>query len=242
MPDVLLDIGRRLTPSLADDLPWENYQQLLQSAFRSLPASEEAPDPWTLVEQQGGWWAEAPQRQPSAAAGRQTAIALTEPRFGGEGGQFPFHLLPFPSQAFRDGSTAHLPWLQELPDAVSTVMWGSWIEINPRTAAGLGIAQGDLVEIVSTEGRIETRALLSPGIAPDVVAVPVGQGHQSFTRYASERGANPLAILSPLEEPETGTIAWAATRVRIAKVNNDENAARLITFAGGLREHAEHHR
>ena len=82
-------------------------------------------------------------------------------------------------------------------------------------------------------------AMISPGIAPNVIGMPVGQGHDNFTRYASGRGANPISILAPVEEPETGSLAWAATRVKIAKVTGDGG---LILFAGGMREHENEHR
>ena len=97
---------------------------------------------------------------------------------------------------------------------LTTAMWSSWVEINPKTAERLGIGQGDLVEIASQHGKLSAPAMLSPGIAPDVVAMPIGQGHENFGRYASGRGANPLSILAPLTEPETGSLAWAATRVK----------------------------
>jgi hypothetical protein len=67
----------------------------------------------------------------------------------------------------------------------------------------------------------------------------MGQGHDTFTRFASGRGANPISILAPMIEPETGALAWAATRVRISKVNSD---SKLILFAGGMREHPDEHR
>ena len=76
-------------------------------------------------------------------------------------------------------------------------------------------------------------AILSPGIAPDMVAMPVGQGHENFGRFASGRGANPLSILAPLAERETGSLAWAATRVKIARVGGPEQA-KLVLFSGGL--------
>jgi molybdopterin-containing oxidoreductase family iron-sulfur binding subunit len=72
--------------------------------------------------------------------------------------------------------------------------------------------------------------------------MPVGQGHETFTRYASGRGANPLSILAPLIEPATGTLAWASTRVRVTRVEEARRLAedkRLVLFAGGLREHEE---
>jgi anaerobic selenocysteine-containing dehydrogenase len=157
------------------------------------------------------------------------------PEFDGAEKDFPFHFSPFKSQMLLDGSLAHLPWLQETPDPVSTAMWSSWVEINTRTAERLGIKQGDLVEVASQHGKLEAPALISPGIAPDVVAMPVGQGHEHFTRYASGRGANPISILAPVVVQETWSLAWAATRVKISRVGQ----GRLVLFAGGMREHPQ---
>jgi anaerobic selenocysteine-containing dehydrogenase len=120
-----------------------------------------------------------------------------------------------------------------MPDVITTAMWSSWVEINPKTAAQLRIQQRDLVEISSQRGSIRAPAILSPGIAPDVVAMPIGQGHEKFSRYAMGRGANPLSILAPLTESETGALAWAATRVKLARVGGAEQG-RLIVFAGGM--------
>jgi menaquinone reductase, molybdopterin-binding-like subunit len=112
-------------------------------------------------------------------------------------------------------------------------MWSSWVEINPKTAESIKIQQGDLVEIASQQGSVRAPAILSPGIAPDMVAMPVGQGHEDFGRFASGRGANPLTILAPIAEKETGSIAWAATRVKISRVGGPEQA-KLILYAGGM--------
>jgi molybdopterin-containing oxidoreductase family iron-sulfur binding subunit len=76
--------------------------------------------------------------------------------------------------------------------------------------------------------------MISPGIAPDLVSMPLGQGHQTFTRYASGRGENPVALLAPMAEATTGAFAWAATRVRVSRVGDPDG--RLILFAGGMRE------
>ncbi len=214
---------------------------------------------WKRMLEQGGWWKTTsggrfwgedlqPTRpEPSAplslGLGRRkpsrlrafresfgrAPVRLAEPEFDGDAKDFPFYFLPFASQAFLDGSLAHLPWMQEMPDALSTAMWGTWVEINPKTAELLEIRQGDLVEVASRHGKLLAPALVSPGIAPDVVAMPVGQGHERFSRYASGRGSNPVAILAPLAEPETGSLAWAATRVKITRVGK----GKLTLFAGG---------
>jgi molybdopterin-containing oxidoreductase family iron-sulfur binding subunit len=116
-------------------------------------------------------------------------------------------------------------------------MWSSWVEINTATAARLGIELGDIVTITSSQGTMQVAAVISPGIAPDVVAMPAGQGHQMFTRYASGRGQNPVELLAPMTEATTGALAWAATRVSIAKAGPPDG--RLVLFAGGMREHDE---
>jgi molybdopterin-containing oxidoreductase family iron-sulfur binding subunit len=160
-------------------------------------------------------------------------VKLTVPQFDGESAGFAFYFLPYASQAFRDGSLAHLPWLQEMPDALTTAMWSSWVEINLKTAQKMGIQQGDLVEVESQHGKLRAPAMLSPGIAPDVLGMPIGQGHSNFSRYATNRGANPLSILAASTDSETGSLAWANTRVRISKVGGPEEA-KLILFSGGV--------
>jgi len=131
------------------------------------------------------------------------------------------------------------PMARELPDPLTSAMWSSWIEINPQTAARLGIVDGDVLEVASAHGTLRAPAVIFPGIAPDMVAMPVGQGHETFTRYASKRGANPIAILAPVTEPETGTLAWAATRVKVSRIGGSDGS--LIMFAGEMRERPHEH-
>jgi anaerobic selenocysteine-containing dehydrogenase len=217
-PDVLLEISRKLSKPL--NLPWETFEEMVKDD-----------DSVTALTSRFA---------PPSAEGRGSSPAVakyTEPQFDGDPREYGFHFLPYPSTALLDGSLAHLPLLQELPDPISSAMWSSWVEVNIQTAEKLGIHQGDLVEITSTQGSIRVPAFPSPGIAPDVVAMPVGQGHENYTRYATGRGENPISILASVNEPETGTLAWAATRVRIAKVADADG--RLVLFAGSLREYPE---
>ena len=242
-PDVLLEIARRLQRPLTGDLPWETFSDAVQAALGAIPGAPQGDEAWERVQAQGGWWGDndepsKPVRQARAnarVAPRARAVRFDEPQSDGDPNDFPFGFLPYPSQAFFDGSLAHLPWLQELPDPLTSAIWSSWVEINISAARRLGITQGDVVEVASRHGSLRAAALLSPGIAPDLVAMPVGQGHTSFTRVATGRGVNPIALLAPLTESATGTLAWAATRVRITRVAGQDG--RLILFAGEAREH-----
>ena len=105
---------------------------------------------------------------------------------------------------------------------MTSAMWCSWVEINAKKAEELGIHQGDVIEVTSTQGSLRAPAFLSPGIAPDAIAIPVGQGHTNFTRYASNRGVNPIAILAPT------TVA----RNRHARVGGDARQDRARRWAG----------
>jgi anaerobic selenocysteine-containing dehydrogenase len=238
MPDVLAEIGRALDRPV--ELPWQTFEEMLAATFAALPGPSADIDAWTDAQEKGGWWGELPgavTRRPGAAQAGASAASFTEPQFDGAAGEYPLHLLPYASPAFLDGSLAHLPWLQEMPDPVTSAMWSSWIEINPATAERLGIAQGDVVEVASSQGTLRSRAMITPGIAPDVAAMPVGQGHRTFTRYASGRGENPLELIAPLTDGVTGELAWGATRVRVSRAAGPDGG--LILFAGGMREHAD---
>ncbi len=209
-PDVLLEISRGLAAPLAG-LP-NTFEEFLNAAPKDRPND-----------------------RLNVRANDRLNVAYADPVFDGEAGQFPYHFMPYASQGLYDGSLSHLPWLQELPDPMTSGMWCSWVEINEKKAIELGIKQGDLIEITSTQGSVRAPAFLNPGIAPDAVAMPTGQGHTNFTRYASNRGVNPISILAPVTVAETGTLAWSATRVKIAKVG-EPDIENLILFGGSTRE------
>jgi anaerobic selenocysteine-containing dehydrogenase len=239
MPDVLLEVAHQLGGNAAKVLPWNTYQDMLQAAFDSLrshPGSisaKSADDFWSEVQEKGGWWGAGSSSAIRMGRASSAAVKVSEPHFDGDAGEYPFNFLPYASLQFGDGRHANLPWMQEMPDVISTAMWSTWVEINPQTAEQMGIQQGELLDVTSQHGKLQAPALLSPGIAPDVVAVPVGQGHEDYGRYASNRGANPISILAPQTEAETGALAWASTRVKIARVGKP---GKLILFGAGLHE------
>jgi anaerobic selenocysteine-containing dehydrogenase len=126
-----------------------------------------------------------------------------------------------------DNASTNLPALQELPDPMTSVMWGSWVEINPKTANSLGIADGDLVEVSTEHGSVRLPTVLYPAIRPDLIAIPFGQGHTSFGRYAANRGANPAVLNAGLQ---------GSVRAKVSKV---EGKATLIRFGTDLQQSME---
>lgn len=168
---------------------------------------------WNKALENGGYYTDVAPVQVSLSAGL-SAAALPEAEFSGDGDYF---FVAYPSYKYYDGRGANKPWLQELPDALSTGVWDSWVEIHPDTASDLGVKLGDYVVIESPQGSIETQVYPYPGTRPDTVAVMIGQGHTSYGRYAKDRGVNPVSILPLATDKLSGGFAWLNSKVKLTK-------------------------
>lgn len=236
--DVLLAAIRQIGGRLAAGIPFQDEVDYLQSAVSALNnqggfyAAPTAASFFVLWQQYGGWWKKSPGLQTPAEAGvRMAAVGPTTGTFAGNESEYPYVLLPFPAPNLSDGSQANRPTLQETPDPSTTVMWNTWVEINPKTAADLGISDDDVVRITSPAGSVECSVYLYPPIHPGVVAIPLGQGHTAFGRYAKDRGIHPVNLL-PRQENEAGNLASTATRVKIEKTGKRYVLARYESREG----------
>jgi len=156
--------------------------------------------------------------------------SLAPPKAAKKNSGHPFQLIPSARLGLWDGRHANLPWMQELPDQLAVVVWDSWVEIHPRTAEKLNVETGDLVKVSSASGSVELNVLVFPGIHPEAVAIPIGQGHTEYGRYAKGVGVNPLKILDAKFDRETGELAMYGTNVNVSKV---ADSGPLVTFAHG---------
>jgi anaerobic selenocysteine-containing dehydrogenase len=248
--DILLSLADKLGGDVRKALPWSDMEAYLKNRWHNIYVEKRAVIDSSSFESfwqdvlQAGVWGEAPKDSaedtPKDAAelqisGKRLLSQLTfeTAQFAGDPQTFPFVLHPFLTQALHDGRGANLPWMQELPDPTTSVVYGSWVELNPKTAMQLGIKEGDLLWVESPVGKIKVPAYLYPAIMPDVVAIPIGQGHSAYGRYAKGRGANPIEILSPLTDSKSGALAWAATRVKISKTGE---RIKIIKTDGTPRE------
>jgi molybdopterin-containing oxidoreductase family iron-sulfur binding subunit len=146
-----------------------------------------------------------------------SAKGLVLPAPSAEDGAYPLRLIPAVSANLRDGRSANEPWLQESPDPLTTIVWDSWVEMHPKTAAKLGVVEGDIVEVASKNGAIKAQVYVFNGIHPEVISVPLGYGHEAMGRYAKGVGANAFKILDPVFDKETGELAMYETRVKVSK-------------------------
>src|SRR3954462_13698631 len=109
-----------------------------------------------------------------------------------------------------------------MPDPMTTVMWGSWVEVSPQAAQKLGVHEGDVLKVSSAQGSLELPVYIYPGLRPDVIAIPVGQGHTQYGRYAANRGANPLKLVTSALDTMSGGVIQSGVNVSAAKTGRVE--------------------
>ncbi len=113
------------------------------------------------------------------------ATALSRLPAPDAGEQPGFVLELYPTVALLDGRHAHNPWLQELPDPVTKVVWDNYAVLSPVTAARLGVGEGDEVRIVAGGAVLELPVVLQPGQHDEMVSVALGYGRKGTDRFTS---------------------------------------------------------
>jgi len=257
--DVLIAATQLAGGKFAEALPFKDEVEFIQSKLVNLiseaDGSFSAPEINTFTayfQQHGGWWKKTAElATPSASSVLSKSVNAETAQFAGEG---EFIFLPFVSPTLGEAG-ANKPWLQELPDPTTTVMWNTWVEINPETAHELGITNDDVVEITSEAGVVKAAVYLYPAIHPGVIAMPFGQGHTAYGRYATSvgvsekfmdlvptsqyvnggkafpRGANPADVLGA-HFNEAGDLAFAGMKVEVKKTGEKQVLSRLESRIG----------
>src|SRR5579885_488311 len=185
--DILLAAAQA---SGASSLPGKTTEEVVKAQWLAMAPQGGAEDFWTTARREGGSFSEA-----KPAAVRLNTGALRAPSPSSSPADLTF--VTFPHIFLGDGDGADKPWLQEIPEPITQIVWDNWAEIHPSTAARLGVSKDQLVELRTEHGVITAPALISPRVHPGAIAVPLGQGHRAYGRYAKDRGSNPWEILAP---------------------------------------------
>lgn len=189
----------------------------------------------------GKFWLECVERGGYFSGSKNGAVradvrdAVTKIKFGSPGLAEPkaegrnLVLFPYFSVRTFDGRAANRPWLQEMPDPVTTAVWDSWAEIHPETAEQIGLKKDDLVTVRNEFGEVNVGVYLTPYVQKGVVAIPVGQGHTAYGRYARENASNGNVFsLLPAVATE-GNLALLSTEVAVSR---GRGKAHLLVLQG----------
>ena len=221
VPDVLIAVAKA-DPSAAGRYAFPDYRT------------------WLMQQWPGGQAAVTEALQRGIMAGSVATTARARGAIRGpaptalDEGQGDFYFITYPSPLLGDGRGANKPWLQEIPDPVSKICWQTWVEIHPTTAARLEVENGDVLRVETATGAIEAPAWIYLGIRQDTVAVPLGQGHTAYGRYAQGTGVNALDAMPGGIEARTGAPMWSAARARVTKTGA---YVPLVTTEGSARQH-----
>ena len=233
--DVLLAAVQHAGGTLSSALPFKDEVEFIQSKLSGLITEADgffsAPEINTFTayfQQYGGWWKTVDNRAiPSSADVLNRSFNPSPAQFDGKGD---FFLLPFVSPILGEAG-ANKPWLQEVPDPTTPIMWNTWVEINTQRAEALGIDDDDVVKITSAFGEVEASVYKYPAIRPDTIAIPFGQGHTAYGQFAAGRGVNPHDLLSQ-KFNEAGDLAFGGMKVSIKKTGKKRALSRMESVLG----------
>lgn len=96
----------------------------------------------------------------------------------------------YESVAMGNGTQSNNPWLQELPDPLTTVTWDNFAAIAPAFAKKAGLKTNDVVEIKGTGSDFRVPVMIQPGMHPDSVQVAIGYGRTAAGRVGTGVGVN----------------------------------------------------
>lgn len=156
-------------------------------------------------------------------------------------------LVLYPKVTLREGTHAHNPWLQELPDPISRVAWDNYANLSPATAARIGVGEGDVLKVAARHASgadrdIELPVHIQPGQHDRVVAVALGYGRMGTERFAeigpqwleAKPSVGPNGRVgvnaAPFLKYAAGQLGYANAITRIEKTGRHNGLAAIQTY------------
>ena len=249
--DILLNAVQKVNKNAFSGIT--SYLDYLQNKWRKIQSeignTDNFENFWISVLENGGMF-QNPEFSSVKLSRNVTSAKVNDPGMAGKDG---LTLLPTSSILHGDGSGANKPWLQEVPNPISQIVWDSWVEINPDTAQKMGINDRAIVEVQTANGLVQATAYYHFGIHRDAIAIPMGQGHQHSGDVADGFGINVMELL-PNKMDNAGTLTFVGTQAELKMVNEksytvntDGNARQLgrniaaATTVEKLTKGEEHH-
>jgi Fe-S-cluster-containing dehydrogenase component/anaerobic selenocysteine-containing dehydrogenase len=214
--DVFIELARRAGKPLsrtASGAPASDFLSWLKARWEGLGATDRAPEaadsPWTVALRNGGLWDSAPKSVSQSVSPSQLgALHFAPAAKPARGDQM--ELWPWSSVMAFDGRFANRGWLQEAPDPVTFLVWGNWIDLNPKKAEALGIKDGDLAELSTEAGSLRAPVRVTDEVSEHLAAIALGHGHHGLGENARGIGANAFMLLGARQD---GAL-FASCRIR----------------------------
>ncbi len=122
-----------------------------------------------------------------------------------------YELLVTPHHSLYDGRFANNPWLQELPDPTTKLVWDNAAMLSHTTAKKLGVEMNDLIDIQAGKATIQLPVLPVKGIADNVIVATLGHGREKAGTIGSKQGHSISALKGTPDSP------WHFPDVKVKK-------------------------
>lgn len=223
MADTIITLAKSFGGFIDNAFPWEDYPTFLEQTLV---------DVWSDLNEKGYWinendapkpWLEAfntgsrkYEFYPAALANEDGQVPDPKVLEGkktlpGNENEYPLVLIPCDSLRLTSGMVAASPFMMKTVE--DKVLSGNdgFVEINPDTAARLGLSEGGRAVLKTLTGSARVRVHLSSGIMPGVVALPHGLGHWAPDIYTNGKGINVNTLIGDVPDPVSGmSMAWGA--------------------------------
>ena len=215
--NVFIQLAHTLGGTLADALPWDNYEACLEETLgdRWEPLVETgyvvddsfAPEPWSDMF--------GMQKFEFAAAGLRTGFNPVS--IEGDEGAYPLVLMPYDSMRVASGAIGNTPFMTKAVDETVLLHGMTFVQVNPATAGALGFRHGDKALLTTPAGQAEVRMDLFEGVMPGVVAMPKGMGRTPHDPRLMTHGVSANPLVGSLEDPISGPEAAWGVRAKLSK-------------------------
>ncbi|MFO7962759.1 MAG: menaquinone reductase molybdopterin-binding-like subunit QrcB [Desulfobacterales bacterium] len=217
--DVIIETAARMKGTIAEHFKWPSYETCLQQTMGHK---------WGAMKKNGYWidsgytppqWTETFEMLPrkfnfSASIFKNPVLIAPE----GDPGDYPLLLIPFDSIRITNGAVVNPPFMTKTVSEKTLEKNDVYIEINPETAAGMGLGEGARVRLTTPRGSVNVKVHLFPGIGPGIVSMTKGLGHWNNDRYIAGKGKHVNRLIGPRPDPVTGLDAAWGIRAKLAKL------------------------
>ncbi|NQU09044.1 MAG: twin-arginine translocation signal domain-containing protein, partial [Candidatus Abyssubacteria bacterium] len=207
--------------------PEKDYDHFLRDRWEQIRRESGVSDNfetfWRNVLAEGGHWPDPAPRTvtldaKAAEAVMDIALKIPDPNQK--------VLLPITTVRHGGGRSTGLPWLNELPDPITTIVWDSPMLVSPATAEKWKCQSGDVVELACGKDTVKAPVYVQAGTSDDVVAVPLGMPSDAHLPYNYAADSHPLHRLAGDIDKLSGALSWTGTTVAFKGVAGRTRLAR----------------
>ncbi len=220
--DVIIELAKQMGGMFDPAFECDGYQACLEKTLA---------DKWDELSEKGYWvdtdfkpssWSSAFKTESGAFEFQSSSIGTyadyTPIVPNGDSSSYPLLLIPYDSQCLASGYIGNPPFVTKTVADTILKKNDSFVEINPKTAKSLGLADGKMAKLSTPAGEAIIRIHYFDGIMPGVIALPRGLGHTAYDKFLSGKGTNFNALIVPVEDPASGlNVAWGV-RAKINRV------------------------